>query len=78
MFVIEPSGVSFGYYGCAIGKAKETAKTEIEKIKMKDMSVKDLVKEVAKIIMLYTMKSKTNISSWNWVGLENIQMEDMC
>jgi len=24
-----------GYYGCAIGKAKQAAKTEIEKIKVK-------------------------------------------
>jgi 20S proteasome subunit alpha 7 len=38
-----------GYYGCAIGKAKQTAKTEIEKLKMKDMTMKDLVKEVAKM-----------------------------
>ncbi|WAR19441.1 PSA3-like protein [Mya arenaria] len=33
MFVIDPSGVSYGYHGCAIGKAKQAAKTEIEKIK---------------------------------------------
>lgn len=38
-----------GYHGCAIGKAKQNAKTEIEKIKMKDMSIKDLVKEAAKM-----------------------------
>ena len=46
-------------------KLKKQLKQKLKKIKMKDMSVKDLVKEVAKIIMLYTMKSKTNISSWN-------------
>jgi len=33
LFMIEPSGVSYGYYGCAIGKAKASAKTEIEKLK---------------------------------------------
>nr|KAG5700881.1 hypothetical protein BaRGS_012288 [Batillaria attramentaria] len=49
MYLIEPSGVSWGYYGCAIGKAKQSAKTEIEKLKMKDMTMQDLVKEVAKM-----------------------------
>ena len=38
-----------GYHGCAIGKARQNAKTEIEKIKMKDMSIKDLVKEAARM-----------------------------
>lgn len=41
--------LSQGYYGCAIGKAKQTAKTEIEKLKMKDMTMQDLVKEVARM-----------------------------
>ncbi len=32
-----------------MGKAKQAAKTEIEKLKTKDMTCKDLVKEVAKM-----------------------------
>lgn len=31
MYCIDPSGISWGYYGCAIGKAKQAAKTEMEK-----------------------------------------------
>jgi 20S proteasome subunit alpha 7 len=38
-----------GYKGCAIGKAKQAAKTEMEKIDISSMSVKDLVKEAAKM-----------------------------
>ena len=38
-----------GYYGCAVGKAKQAAKTEIEKLKMQDMTCRELVKEVAKM-----------------------------
>lgn len=34
MYMIDPSGVSYGYYGCAVGKAKQSAKTEIEKLKL--------------------------------------------
>lgn len=70
MFVIDPSGVSFGYYGCAIGKAKQAAKTEIEKIKMKDMLCTDLVKEVAKIIYIVhdEVKDKNFELELSWVG----------
>jgi len=70
MFAIEPSGVCYGYHGCTIGKAKQAAKTEIEKIKMKEMSTADLVKEVAKII--YTVhdevKDKAFELELSWVG----------
>lgn len=45
----DPSGISSGYCGCATGKA---AKTEIEKLKMKEMTCHHVVKEVAKIIYI--------------------------
>ncbi len=50
LYAVEPSGISYGYWGCSAGKAKQAAKTEIEKVKCKDMDCKDLVKEAAKII----------------------------
>lgn len=40
---------SQGYFGCAVGKAKQTAKTEIEKLKLADMTVKDLVLTAGKM-----------------------------
>ncbi|PVD26037.1 hypothetical protein C0Q70_13705 [Pomacea canaliculata] len=70
MYLIEPSGVSWGYYGCAIGKAKQTAKTEIEKLKMKDMTMEEIVKEVAKIIYVVhdEVKDKSFELELSWVG----------
>jgi len=50
LYCIEPSGTSYGYWGCAAGKAKQAAKTEIEKINLKEKECKDLIKEAAKII----------------------------
>ena len=50
LFCIEPSGVHYGYWGCSAGKARQAAKTEIEKLKTKDMTCKELLKEAAKII----------------------------
>ncbi|CAF5198689.1 unnamed protein product [Rotaria magnacalcarata] len=34
LYGVEPSGVTYGYYGIAVGKAQQTAKTEIEKLKV--------------------------------------------
>ncbi|XP_030386929.1 proteasome subunit alpha type-3 [Scaptodrosophila lebanonensis] len=50
LFKIEPSGSSFGYYACASGKAKQQAKTEMEKYKFTDMATEELVKSAGKII----------------------------
>lgn len=70
LYLADPSGVSWGYYGCAVGKAKQAAKTEIEKLKMQNMTCKELVKEVAKII--YTVhdevKDKEFELEMSWVG----------
>ncbi|XP_063217859.1 proteasome subunit alpha type-3 [Bacillus rossius redtenbacheri] len=70
MFMIDPSGVSYGYYGCAVGKAKQAAKTEIEKLKLQDLSCRDLVKEAARIIYLVhdELKDKQFELELSWVG----------
>ncbi|XP_065214412.1 proteasome subunit alpha type-3 [Planococcus citri] len=70
MYMIDPSGVSYGYFGCAIGKAKQAAKTEIEKIKLADMTCEELVKEAARIIYLVhdELKDKFFELELSWVG----------
>ncbi|KAJ3092450.1 hypothetical protein HK102_007074 [Quaeritorhiza haematococci] len=50
LYMIEPSGVYYGYYGCAIGKGKQVAKTEIEKLKLTQLTCREAVKEAARII----------------------------
>ncbi|WFD29288.1 proteasome endopeptidase complex [Malassezia sp. CBS 17886] len=50
LYMIEPSGVFWGYNGCAIGKGKQFAKTEIEKLPLESLSMRDAVNEVARII----------------------------
>ncbi|XP_036164574.1 proteasome subunit alpha type-3 isoform X3 [Myotis myotis] len=70
LYMIDPSGVSYGYWGCAIGKAKQAAKTEIEKLQMKEMTCRDVVKEVAKIIYIVhdEVKDKAFELELSWVG----------
>uniref|UniRef100_A0A8C4QIQ0 Proteasome subunit alpha type n=1 Tax=Eptatretus burgeri TaxID=7764 RepID=A0A8C4QIQ0_EPTBU len=72
MFTVDPSGVSYGYWGCAIGKAKQAAKTEIEKLEMKNLTCKELVKEVAKIIYIVhdEVKDKAFALELSWVSAE--------
>jgi 20S proteasome subunit alpha 7 len=50
LYMIEPSGVSWGYFGAAAGKAATAAKTEIEKLKLSEMTARQAVAEAAKII----------------------------
>ncbi|CAN1253229.1 Proteasome subunit alpha type-3 [Linum perenne] len=50
LYMIEPSGISHRYFGAAIGKGKQAAKTEIEKLKLSEMTCREGVLEVAKII----------------------------
>ncbi|VDL91116.1 unnamed protein product [Schistocephalus solidus] len=70
LYVIEPSGISYAYEGCAIGKAKQNAKTELEQLKLKDMTIQELIKEAAKII--YTVhdeiKDKSFELNLSWIG----------
>ena len=39
-----------GYRGCAIGKGRQLAKTEIEKLKLEEMTCREAVDEAARII----------------------------
>lgn len=49
LYKIEPSGTSFGYFACASGKAKQQAKTEMEKFKFAEMSTDELVRSGGKM-----------------------------
>uniref|UniRef100_A0A6M2DLC8 Proteasome subunit alpha type n=1 Tax=Xenopsylla cheopis TaxID=163159 RepID=A0A6M2DLC8_XENCH len=69
LYALDPSGVTTGCYGSAIGKAKQTAKTEIEKLKLSEMTCKQLVKEAARIIYLVhdELKDKNFELELSWV-----------
>ncbi|SGZ31849.1 BQ5605_C042g12019 [Microbotryum silenes-dioicae] len=50
LFCIEPSGVYWGYRGCAIGKGRQLARTEIEKLKLEELTVEEALIDAARII----------------------------
>lgn len=72
MYMMDPSGLSLGYYGCAVGKAKQSAKTEIEKLKLADMTMEQATFEAAKIIYQIhdELKDKDFKLEISWVGEE--------
>jgi len=70
LYSMGPSGVGYGYWGAAAGKAKSNAKTELEKLKMADLSCADLIKEAARIIYMVhdEVKDKMFELELSWVG----------
>jgi len=50
LHMIEPSGLVYGFFGTAIGKGKQSAKGELEKLKLSEMTAAQAVKEIARII----------------------------
>ena len=74
LYMIEPSGTCWGYLGCAIGKARQGAKTAIEKVLTgKDLNHDDLVKETAKVVYEVhdEMKDKHFELELGWVGKQS-------
>eukprot|EP01105_Mastigella_eilhardi_P003025 TRINITY_DN1388_c0_g2_i4.p1 TRINITY_DN1388_c0_g2~~TRINITY_DN1388_c0_g2_i4.p1 ORF type:complete len:270 (-),score=88.46 TRINITY_DN1388_c0_g2_i4:110-862(-) len=73
LFMVEPSGISWGYFGCAIGKGRQACKTEIEKLNLKEMTCREAITEIAKIIEMVhdDSKDKTYELELSWVCEES-------
>jgi len=71
LHMVEPSGVTYEYFGCAAGKGRQAAKTEIEKLSLGNVAgttgeiitVKEAVKQLARIICLLRDEEKESSSS---------------
>ncbi|KAG8881217.1 hypothetical protein FRB97_009786 [Tulasnella sp. 331] len=87
LYVVEPSGVFFvsrhellgidfkdliGYHGAAIGKGRQLAKTELEKLKLSELTTREAVLEAARIIHLVhdDAKDKEFELEVSWIGEE--------
>lgn len=62
LYMVEPNGVAYSYYGVATGKGKQAAKTELEKLNLhrEPGAVSDAVKHIAKILTMLHRESKDN------------------
>lgn len=73
LYCIDPSGTSWGYFGCAIGKARQAAKTEMEKLALRDLDCRQLLREAARIIYVVhdEVKDKNFELELSWVCQES-------
>jgi 20S proteasome subunit alpha 7 len=51
LYMIEPSGAVFEYYGCAAGRGRQLARNEIEKRNFRDMTCKEAIPVITKILL---------------------------
>ncbi|KAG5998299.1 hypothetical protein E4U43_002457 [Claviceps pusilla] len=60
LYMIEPSGLYWGYYGAATGKGRQAAKAELEKLDLQSetMTLQEAVKEAARIIYVAQKDNK--------------------
>ncbi|SLM33484.1 proteasome component c1 [Lasallia pustulata] len=60
LYMIEPSGLYWGYYGAATGKGRQAAKAELEKLDLASgtLTLQEGVKEAARIIHIAHEDSK--------------------
>ena len=74
LYMIEPSGSYWGYYGAATGKGRQAAKAELEKLDLSGrdggVSLEEGVKEAARIILVAheDNKDKEFEVEMTWVG----------
>ncbi|KAF7433250.1 hypothetical protein PC9H_005200 [Pleurotus ostreatus] len=72
LFVLEPSGTYHGYHGAAVGKGRQLAKTELEKLQLADLTMREAVMQAARIIYLVheDAKEKEFELEMSWIGEE--------
>jgi len=72
LYVVEPSGVYYGYHGAAVGKGRQLAKAELEKLKLSELSTREAVLEAARIVYLVheDAKEKEFELEMCWIGDE--------
>lgn len=50
LYLIEPTGIALRFFGTAVGKGRQGAKTDIERLDLKELTCKQAIKEIAKIL----------------------------
>lgn len=69
LFMVDPSGTSWGFQAVAIGKGRQAAKTELEKLNVKELKCVEAVGHIARIINSVHDKAKEKeyILEMSWV-----------
>ena len=51
LYMVEPSGACYQYYGCASGRGKQLCRNEIEKGNFREATVQEALPRIAKILL---------------------------
>ncbi|ODQ55318.1 N-terminal nucleophile aminohydrolase [Saitoella complicata NRRL Y-17804] len=72
LYMVEPSGLYWGYHATAAGKGRQLARTELEKLDLSSLSPADAVKHAARIILLThdDAKEKDIELEMSWVAVK--------
>ena len=70
LYAIEPSGKFYGYFASAFGKSASLARAELQRIEWKEITVRDAIPELAKIIQ--GLHDSQNKKKWE------IEMQWIC
>lgn len=68
LYLIEPSGTAHRYFGTAVGKGRQAAKTEIERLKLDELTCEQGVMEVAKILLSVHDEEKPVELEMAWIS----------
>jgi len=61
LYSIDPSGACYRYHGIAVGKGRQVAKVEMEKLKLNELTCEDALVEMCRILKLSHEESKDRI-----------------
>ena len=51
LYMVEPSGTCYEYYGCASGRGKQLARNEVEKKNFREMTCNEAIPLIAQILL---------------------------
>merc|ERR1719498_502966 len=69
--MIEPNGVQYRYFGTALGKGRQVAKTEIERLDLKNITCAEALKEIIRIVLTLQDDNTSDASyelELSWMG----------
>jgi len=67
LYVVEPSGTAYRFFGAVAGKGKQAAKTEIERLNLKEITCREAVREICKILRGLREEEKAYEIEMGWV-----------
>lgn len=72
LWMVEPSGICYRYKGVSVGKTRQAAKTELEKIdpKLGELTVDQAIKEAAKVV--HAVRDDSNTSRSYVIDLSSV------